>query len=116
MKVNSIKALVVQQQPEALIQIDNRFLKKDSRYCCDLALVNMSAKVRAGDRVLVGTAPESMKVMRLRRMKDGWCFEPLKCSRLMPWFVKTYEEFLIVKVERVFSMLEDTPCDEPRTV
>lgn len=43
-------------------------------------------------------------------------YEPLKCSRLMPWFVKTYEEFLIGKVERVFSMLEDTPSDEPRTV
>jgi hypothetical protein len=66
------------------------------------ALVNLTTEVADGDLVLIGADKMSMQVMRLRKSENGWRFQPVKRSRLQPWFVSDLS-LVMGKVEKIFD-------------
>ncbi len=104
-------------EPEGLLRVDVRLLKElpEGRYFavklaakCEThpkgsyALIRLAAECGDHDLVAVGQDRYSMQIMRLIKTETGWTFQPVKGSRLRPWFVCDLS-FVLGKVEQIFD-------------
>lgn len=109
------------ENPEGFLRISTKLLAEipDGRLCavkltekCErhprgsYAVVNMTVSVGDGDLVLAGEDKHIMRVVRLKKAEHGWILQPVKRSRLHPWFVSDLS-LVMGKVEKIFDCSED---------